>query len=557
MLLKIRNAALAAAAIVSVPPLHAATQWANTSTQGTKFQSAVDLGPVTDGTTMTVRLGLAIQNKSALLAVVKEVNDPSSSKYGQFLTPAQFKASYSPTTAQVNAVTTYLKNAGLTNITVEPNNLLISATGTPYQVEAAFNTQIHQFQLAGKTVFANIKAAQVPIALNGLVVAVLGLNNASVMNLPPIQRSAYKAVDLPESLPNYPTSYEPGQFWWVYDADNVAAASNATIAIFAEGDLTQVVKDLRLEETAYKVKWVPYEIKQVGIPSTDTSGADEFDLDTQYSSGMAKAVKELYIYDTTSLSDSDTALEFSHFVTDNVARAGSASFGECELFPYIDGAMVVDDETFLQGASQGQTVFASAGDTGAACAVAPTNGVPGGPPIVNYPASSPYVVAVGGTTLIANSNYTYNTEIAWYAGGGGISQFEGAPYWQTAADVPSSENNSRGVPDVAMDADPYSGANVYVNGMVEEVGGTSLSSPLALGVWARMISLNPKLGFASPRLYSLYKGSLVPVDTSYPYGGFHDITVGDNVPYPALQGYDYDTGLGTFDVLALSKALAK
>ena len=555
MLLKIGSAALAAAAIVAVPALHAATQWTKTSTQGTKFVSAIDLGSISDAPAMTVRVGLAIQNQSALLSFVKAVNDPSSTKYGQFLTPAEFKAAYSPSTAQVNSVVTYLKNAGLTDITVEPNNLLISATGTPYKIESAFNTEIHQFQLAGKTVFANINAAQVPVALKGLVVSVLGLNNASVMNLPPIQRSSYTAVDLPTSLPNYPAAYEPGEFWWAYDADDVAAASNATIAIFAEGDLTQVVKDLRLEETAYKVKWVPYEIKQVGVPSTDTSGADEFDLDTQYSSGMAKAVKELYIYDTTSLSDSDTALEFSHFVTDDVAKAGSASFGECEIFPYIDGAMVVDDMTFLQGAAQGQTVFASAGDTGASCAVAPTNGVPGGPPVVNYPASSPYVVAVGGTTLITNADYTYNTEIAWYAGGGGISQFEGAPYWQTAAGVPSSANNSRGVPDVAMDADPYSGANVYVDGAVEQVGGTSLSSPLALGVWARMISLNPKLGFASPRLYSLYVAGTV--GGTYPKGGFHDIIVGDNVPYPALPGYDYDTGLGTFDVLALSKALAK
>ena len=552
--LSILTVAASAALTLSSAPCSAAT-WASTSTQAIKLPTAVDLGPITGVATMTVRVGLSIQNKSTLLGVVKEVSDPSSKSYGDFLTPAEFKASYSPSAEQVNAVVDYLGRAGLTHIEVEPNNLLISATGTPGQIESAFHTSIHQFSLAGKLVFANITAAQVPTALSGLVVAVLGLNNASVMQTPLLRRSAAQGAALPISVPNYPAAYDPPQFWIAYDATSVWEASRTKIAIFAEGDLTQVLKDLRLEEAAYKVPVSPVEVKPVGIASPDTSGADEFDLDTQYSSGMAKYVEKLYVYDTTSLSDSDTALEFSRFVTDNLAKAGSASFGECEIFPYLDGAMTVDDMTFLEGAAQGQTVFASAGDTGAACAVAPTNGVPGGPPIVNYPASSPYVVAVGGTTLITNTNYTYDLETSWYAGGGGISQFEGAPYWQTAADVPSSVNNSRGVPDIAMDADPYSGANVYVDGVVEQVGGTSLSSPLALGVWARMVTLNPKLGFASPRLYSLYNGTTTP--PSYLTEGFHDITLGDNVPYPALPGYDYDTGLGTFDVSKLSKSLEK
>ena len=128
-------------------------------------------------------------------------------------------------------------------------------------------------------------------------------------------------------------------------------------------------------------------------------------------------------------------------------------------------------------------------------------------------------------------------------GGGGISQFEYCPYWQSAAGVVSCQDNSKGLPDVAMDADPYSGANVYVNGSWEIVGGTSLSSPLALGVWARAISGKPKLGFAAPHLYSLYNGTVTP--GAYPHGGYHDIIAGANGLYSALPGYDYTTGLGT------------
>jgi pseudomonalisin/xanthomonalisin len=174
---------------------------------------------------------------------------------------------------------------------------------------------------------------------------------------------------------------------------------------------------------------------------------------------------------------------------------------------------------------------------------------------VQYPASSQYVVGVGGTTLLTNSDGNYDTEIAWYAGGGGISQFEYSPYWQTAAGVPSSAATSKGIPDISTDADPESGANVYVNGAWEGVGGTSLSSPLALGVWARLISANPRLGFAPLRFYGLYDGT--GLLGSYPNGGFHDILVGANGLYSAAPGWDYTTGLGTLWVDQLAADLKK
>jgi pseudomonalisin len=174
------------------------------------------------------------------------------------------------------------------------------------------------------------------------------------------------------------------------------------------------------------------------------------------------------------------------------------------------------------------------------------NGVPLGAPLVNYPAASPYVIGVGGTSLLTNTDGTYYSELTWATGGGGLSQFEGAPNWQGSAVSLLGTANLRGVPDIAMDADPNSGAIVYVNGVAEEVGGTSLSSPLSLGVWARAMSANHKIGNAGPTLYSLYDGTTTPA--TYPKGGFHDITLGTNTLYTALPGYDLTTGLGTFIV---------
>jgi pseudomonalisin/xanthomonalisin len=258
-------------------------------------------------------------------------------------------------------------------------------------------------------------------------------------------------------------------------------------------------------------------------------------------------VSRLTIYDAPTLNDSDITAEFNHFAADGTSKAASASFGECEFQAFLDGSMLADDQAAAEAAAQGQTIFASSGDTGGFCPVGVgANGVPAGAPDVNYPASSPWVVSAGGTTLITNTNGSYSREIAWAAGGGGPSLFESQPAWQNGVSPPSNVVCNqlvdvpcgRAVPDVAMDADPNSGANVYVGGQPIGVGGTSLSSPLTLGVWARLeTAAKNRLGFAGPLLYRAHGSA-----------AFHDIVLGDTGPYPATPGADFATGLGTFDV---------
>jgi subtilase family serine protease len=200
-------------------------------------------------------------------------------------------------------------------------------------------------------------------------------------------------------------------------------------------------------------------------------------------------------------------------------------------------------------------MFASAGDTGSFCAVgAGENGVPAGAPMVEYPAASPYAVAVGGTTLVTMSNGAYQGEAAWYSGGGGLSQFEYAPAWEASEQPVASEGQSyRGVPDVAMDGDLQTGMNIYITGDGwTTIGGTSLSSPLAAGSWARITQVHGRQ-YAPPLLYANYvnnaAGSTVTGPPPYtPHGGFHDVLAGANGLYTALPGYDYVTGLGSFDV---------
>jgi pseudomonalisin len=523
----------------------AAAQWVSTATQavGPALLSATAQGPLLDSTQTHINLALKIQNRAALLSYLQSITTPGNPLYGQELQPSSFAAQYAPSTTQVQSVVTYLNQQGFQNVHVEPNNLMISADGTAGAVSQAFNTQLESYLVNGKSVFANLTPAQVPASLGEIVASVLGLNNAAVMTLPTV------------SVPDFPGSYRPANLWLAYDVGTTATGSATPIAIFAEGNVTGVISDLRLAETHNNLPQVPVTVVQVGLASADTSGADEFDMDTQYSTGFAGTVSRLYIYATTSLSDSDTALMFNHFAAQKLARAGSASFGICEAFPYLDGSMLADDNSFLEAAAQGQTVFASSGDNGSACGVAVgANGVPGGgAPMVNYPASSPYVIGAGGTTLVTNSDGTYDQEIAWYASGGGVSQFEASPYWQSAVNPLSTAG--KGLPDVAMDADPNSGVYIWLNGTEQCCyGGTSLSSPLSLGAFARFQSAHAnKVGFGALAFYA----GATPAPSPASPTGFHDIILGANGAYTALPGYDLTTGLGTFDVSKFNEALPK
>ena len=568
----------------AVTAVTAPAGWSNTATQPVSFKSAADLGALDPSKTLTVRLGLQMHNVDQLKSVVKSRGR---------ITPAQFSATYGPTAAEVGAVTSYLQSQGLSNIVVEPNNVLVSANGNAASVTKAFNTSLHAFTLNGATVFANTTAAYVPTALGGVVVAVLGLNNVPLSTpirtggtLPapspntqvgqqpesPCSLSSIALIGLsspqPEPTPQAYTTgclraNTPSDYWRAYDVNTTPAATGVNIAIMAEGNVASAIADFRVNEQGDGLAPVPVVVKQVGIPSPDTAGAGEWTLDMTASTGMAGAVNTLYVYATTSLTDSDIALEYNHWVTDDLAPIGNSSFGGCEVFSYLDGSMLINDMALLQGAAQGQTMFASTGDSGGNCSVGVPNGVPAGAPMVEYPAASAYAVAVGGTTLLSQVDGTYQGEAAWYSGGGGISQFEYSPFWEQGVQPISSTPaglSFRGSPDIAMDADLQTGLKIYEGGRWTETGGTSLSSPLAAGVWARMLQSNPGLGYAPPLLYHTFAVSnpgtkYLGPPVTIAVGPFHDIVNGSNGPFQATPNWDYTTGLGSVDVDALNATI--
>jgi pseudomonalisin len=562
-------------------PFASAQGWVSTATKAYPVQNVSNLtliGALAPSTSVHIVVGLQEQNANQVQPTLKRMLTPGDSLYGTSLSVQQFVQQFGPTTAQVQAVASYLTSNGFTNVTVADNQLLVEADGTAANVEAAFNTSLSQYSLNGATVFANSSDAQVPASLSGTVLAVLGLNNIARLHSDLAHLNTGRQT-VPCTPPQCPTpdvsneTFTPQQYQISYDAacpadnpncpaKNFPTGKSTAVGIIAEGDLTQVVKDLRTYETTYGLPQVPVTVVNAGIASSDTSGADEWDLDSQTSTGIAQQVSHLYFYVATSMTDSDLGLAISKAVTSNQVKAFNMSFGECEFLPYIDGSMLLDDELFGEAALQGITPFASSGDQGSACPVEGTNGVPlSGPPDTAYPASSPYVIAVGGTYLFTNTDYTYDFETAADFSGGGPSYFETSPFWQaytgsgTLPIVPSSEVGDRGVPDVSMCAGgaevAICAANIFVDGAAELIGGTSLSSPLAMGSWARIeTSHSNKLGFAGPLIYQLANGGPTASSTD-----FNDVILGGNGLYTALPGYDYVTGLGSWDILKINHVI--
>ncbi len=533
--------------------------WSATATQGLALTNATDLGTLAASQPITVRVGLQLQNVDQLKSLVAS---------GGQLDPGSFTASYGPTAAQISAVTSYLSSQGFSNISVEPNNVLISADGTAGQAAQAFNTSLHSFSQNGATVYANVTPAYVPTSLSGNVIAVLGLNNIPGMQSrrPTPCKIQLEGVAVPTPPQACLRWYDPSTFQIAYDAGSTPTGHETSVAIMTWAGLANSLHDYPVNASKFGIPTTPVKVVQVGLPSPDTSADDEWTLDMTYSSGIANGLHTLYLYNTTSPTDSDIALMYSRWVTQHVAQIGNSSFGECEVYPYLDGSMVVIDEVFLQGAAQGQTMFVSTGDTGAFCPVAGVgvNGVPlGGAVMVNYPASSQYVVAVGGTDIFSNADGTYKGESGWEAGGGGVSQFEYSPYWQQHVQPVDQAIIARGIPDVAMDAALETGALLWLGSDEFITGGTSLASPLSAGTYARMQTAHGNhLGFAPPLFYKNYAehsaGAIAagPPPTE-PWGGFHDILAGSNVGFTAAPGYDYVTGLGSFDIAVMNGEIGK
>jgi pseudomonalisin len=522
--------ALVAAGLLSGPSGAQAALLPSTALPGAaplQLQGALDLGPAATAARQRVVLALSLRDAAGLQQLLRDQQTPGSASYHQWLTPAQFTARFAPDQSVVTAAQAWAASAGLAVTEISSNRTLVTLEGTRGQLNNAFGVRLHAIQAAGQSFVTPDRTAALPAALRSASVAVLGLTTYNPNTLPhhAVTRSGYQTYGL--------ATYGPHDFETIYNAPSSTTGAGQTVAVITQGDLSGVATDLATFQTRNSLPHVPLTVVQTTATSTDTSGAEEYDLDTQYSTGFAPDVSTLVAYNSDTLGDIHP---LNRFVTDGSAKTASASYGGCEILNALLGDVAADDQVFQQAQAQGQTFWVSSGDEGSACSILINAGAPVGIPDVEYPASSPYVVAVGGTSLTGQTTQP-TREITWIGGGGGYSNIESAPAWQTDAGTFVSAVG-RGVPDVSLDADPNSGYAVVVAGSDTVIGGTSAGAPAWNGIWARVLQAHPGLGFAAPVLYRS-AGSLV------------DITLGTNGLYAATPGYDLSTGLGSADITAL------
>jgi pseudomonalisin/xanthomonalisin len=522
----------------------AASNWVSTATHPSEIfssdgESLAAAEEVAPGQAVQIAISLKLRNRDLLEQRVAAIRGAGST---DFIGETELDARHLPTQAQVAAVVAHLTANGFRNVEVAPNRLLVTATGSAANVKTAFNTTLHHFGAGAARVFSNTSDAQVPQALSDVVLAVHGLQSGDRLHPLAIRADAVSEdLDPMFTRPPRPVGHLPTDFEGIYGAAALPAATTAVIGIIASGDLTQTLSDFAI--FLGNAGFTPFTptVTYVGTRSSDTSGTPEWDLDSQNSLAAAGGkLKEMVFYVGTSLADAPLIAAFNQAVTENRAKVINISLGGCENSAKTSGFTASSDQIFSLGVSQGQTFSVSTGDSGSKeCGRRATG--------QSYPAVSPYVMAIGGTTVLTTGTNVYKSESAWSGGGGGPSTTEAAPSWQVSSGVLHG-GTGRGVPDISFDGDPASGSKIVVNGAIAQYGGTSLSAPLFSGFWSRIRAASTKsLVYPDPSIYKFG-----PTNPSL----FHDVTTGSNGGFTAAAGWDYTTGFGSLNVGNLASFIA-
>jgi subtilase family serine protease len=556
-------------------------------------RGAVDLGGMSAQSVLHLDVTLQVRDPAALTSFNAAVSDRRSPLFHHFLARGQFAARFGPTLAQVAAVQAALRSAGLSPGRVSPDGLSIAVTAPAGAVERAFGTTLVRYRLpGGRIAFTNSSPPRLPVAAAPYVQGVLGLSD---MYLPHNQLArAVRPVARGGQLPSRmrltgTTGPQPcaaassaAQANGSYTA-NKLASYYAMTPFYQLGDLGQGVHvalaefepDSAADISAYAACYglhtsVSYTLVDGGAGSG--SGSGEAALDIEDVMGLAPNVA-INVFQEPNGGSTDTYDLYSAIVNADSDQVVSTSWGLCEL-DSDPSLITAEDALFAQAVSQGQTVFAAAGDNGSTDCYG--DGSSNGANLsVNDPASQPYVIGVGGTSISQTSENVWNDSSGTEgAGGGGVSAAWCMPSYQDKSAIPGlinshSQTNSacgtsvpyvRQVPDVSADADPFTGYVIHLDGTWQGGwGGTSAAAPL----WAAVAALTD----ASPFCSSYGSGAagvlpeglyqVVATDHSYVYSppaeALYDVTTGQNdyTPsgyngglYPATSGYDLASGLG-------------
>jgi kumamolisin len=417
----------------------------------------------------------------------------------------------------------------------------------------AFNVELQNYTFSEGSYRGRTGPIHIPSELDGIVTAVLGLDNRPQAR--PHFRPHRPAMTSHARTTQPAGTFTPVQVAQLYDFPANTDGTGQCIAIielgggFKSRDVQSYFKNT-LNMKAPKVVAISVDGAH-NKPTGDPNGPDgEVMLDIEVAGAVApKSTLAVYFAPNTDQGFYNAIAAAVHDTRYNPSVI-SISWGGPES-SWSQQSLTEFNTLLEDAATLGLTVCVASGDNGS------TDGLTDGLQHVDFPASSPYSLACGGTNLTAATGQ-YGNEVVWNemanqegASGGGVSDFFPKPAYQANANVPASVNPGnfvgRGVPDVSGDADPVSGYDVYVDGQASVIGGTSAVAPLWAGLTA---CINQMVGKRVGSLTSLVYSQLAQAGNA-----FHDITNGNNGTFSAKPGWDACTGMGSPIGSAITSAL--
>jgi kumamolisin len=473
-----------------------------------------------------ITASLMLFEKIPVSQLAENVTNPDSPRFHKFYSPDEIRDLVAPDNADYYELINALRKAGFSIIYRSTSNLVITIGADHKVFEKVFHTQIY-FPGPGKY-HRNTVEPQIPDNLS-LISSISGLNNYRKIS-PLHKRFLGKISTNNKQAPGI----LPDQIKKAYNLtpiyQNGITGKGQHIAIATYGDFS--IDDVQQYYGMVNLPSIPTIDKVTfnGVANYDADSATETELDAEFT-GMIAPGASIHVFTSADNSDQGEVSVFTAILDDNRAKVVNYSWGSCEFFirPTHKGDM---DKVFARAIAQGVNIFVASGDSG-------SDGCANGGIVADWPASHPFVVAVGGTSLYLNLDGTKN-ETGWSGSGGGISSIYSLPPYQLSFKTPF---NKRSVPDVSFNADPATGEAIWVRSALNasptwvQIGGTSMAAPqwagfLALVNEARLKKSLSPIGFINYEIYRSPKSS-------------YDIVSGSNGAYNATIGWDAVTGWGS------------
>lgn len=487
------------------------------------------------------------------------------------LSVAEIGDRYGLAPAAYASAESYFESMGLTIVHSGPDRLSLTVGGGAGALGRAFGTEIESGEYEGRAVTFPATSPSLPAGLESMVASVTGLSSGFDTFSLPSGLAGAPAANAPESTPDLITPaiarqiYDLSSLYNVSGSSHYAVGEGIVLLLWGWGydpsDLTAFFSnDYPASFPQPNVEFHPVDgapIPSSGADNDPSNATQELTLDLEWAGSMAPGATLDAVYapdgpasDHYSPTDA-TMTDALHEAVTGISGVSviSMSFGTPESASQgLAAAWATDLATAMQ---EGITLLAATGDFGGDAAADCSGG-----PSVDFPASSPDVIAVGGTAPVLARNFLGQVtglaaESAWSGSGGGFSALNPAPSWQEvgSAAAPIEANGHRGLPDVAAAAD-YN--YLYYRGTDSVAAGTSFATPLWAGLVTEMDSLyGARLGFLTPRLYAVGANE----ESGKTPTGLADITGGTTCIGTAGPGWDTETGWGSPRALLLYEDL--